>query len=157
MRIACERLSNKTKAEHNFLSFLLMLISMVRKVTGRLMIVYILQANYGEATGRLGMCDSDSIPEKIDSFLVEESVFWIDSLLFNFHYINRFFTVRIGTGMDEPFSDSEFWNWWPFFLGTRFFTKTIWKYYLKLVVILVIIFLTVFSKNRMKISLDLVI
>ena len=127
MRIACERLSNKTKAEHNFLSFLLMLISMVRKVTGRLMIVYILQANYGEATGRLGMFDSDSIPEKIDSFLVEESVFWIDSLLFNFHYINRFFTVRIGTGMDEPFSDSEFWNWWPFFFRNPVFYKNCMK------------------------------
>ena len=44
-----------------------------------------------------------------------------------------------------------------FFLGTRFFLKTVWKCYGKLVVILVIIFKTVFSKNRIKILLALVI
>ena len=41
----------------------------------------------------------------------------------------------------------EFWDWWLFFLGARFLPKTVWKCYWKLEVILVIIFITVFSKS----------
>ena len=71
--------------------------------------------------------------------------------------LNRFFAIRFSLkpilyrqnrdGMDEPFGALEFWNWWPFFFRNLVFSKNRMKMLLEIVVILVIIFITVFSKN----------